>query len=79
MSQSFQVAGYDKQTELLTISHPLPASLAKMARSLARVGEDDDGGGIYPLEPQAAVTLGLKMQQGLNPDLYDWFLEPASD
>ena len=77
MSQTLQVSGYDKQTERLILSHPLPASLAPAARHLARVGDDDDGLGIYPLEAQAAVALGLQMQQKLNPDLYDWFLEPG--
>ncbi|MCX8255919.1 hypothetical protein RHAL1_04010 [Beijerinckiaceae bacterium RH AL1] len=79
MSQSLQVAGYDKRTERLSVCLPVPATLFETARSLASVGADDDGGGSYPLEPQAAVSLGLKMKQGLNPDLYDWFLEPRGD
>ena len=27
----------------------------------------------------AASTLGLHMGQTINPDLYDWFLEPAQN
>lgn len=74
---SYEIAGYDKQTERLQVRHRLSTSLVVAARDIAGVDENDDGVGSYPLEPSAAVALGLRMNQPLNPDLYDWFLEPA--
>ena len=79
MSLSLQVAGYDKQTERLSISHPVPQAMVGIAQSLAQVGADDDGEGAYFLEAHAALALGAKLDTKLNPDLYDWFLEPAHD
>lgn len=79
MNLSFQVAGYDKQTELLTVAHPVPSSLSDAAKKLAHVGAEDDGQGAYPLEASAALKLGLQMDAKLNPELYDWFLEPAQN
>ncbi len=74
---SLRVTGYDKQTERLSISHRVPEDVVALARDLAHVGANDDGEGAYPLDTTAAVTLSLRLEQKLNPDLYDWFLEPA--
>ncbi len=55
--------------------HEVKEAVEIEAKHLARVG--DDGLGVYPLEPHAAVALGVRIQEKLNPDLYDWFLEPG--
>ena len=77
MNVSLRVAGYDKQTERLSVEHELPSYAVDEARELAQIGADDDGLGAYPLAPAAAVILGLKIDHPLNVNLYDWFVEPA--
>ena len=77
MNVSLRVTGYDKSTEALTLEHPVPDAVVFEAQTLAHVDPSDDGWGSYPLEPSAAITLGLRMDWTLNVDAYDWFLEPA--
>ncbi len=77
MNVLLRVAGYDKQTECLSVEHKLPAYAIAEARDLAHIADDDDGFGAYPLAPAAAITLGLKIDYPLNVNLYDWFVEPA--
>ena len=77
MSVSLRVTGYDKLTEALVLEHPVPESAVSEAQSLAHVDLSDDGWGSYPLEPKAAVKLGVRMDWTLDVDAYDWFLEPG--
>ena len=72
-----QVSGYDKQTERLAVFHPVPDDLADAVRELARVGPLDDGEGAYPLDAATVLALGRRMGGDLDPNLYDWMLEPA--
>ena len=73
---TFQIAGYDKRTELLAIKHELPAERTTEARSLARMRSEDDGYGCYPLDAAAVHQIGNWLNGPLRFDLYDWFLEP---
>jgi hypothetical protein len=77
VSQAMQVSGYDKRTERLAVCYRLPGEIVSKARDLAHVAPDDDGEGAYRLEAAAAIALGRHMDTRLNPDLYDWVLEPA--
>ena len=73
-----KVAGYDKRTELLVVEHSVPSDRFDRVRALARLSPDDDGVGCYPLDDTAAVSVGLSIDRPLDPNLYDWFLEPAA-
>ena len=73
----FQIAGYDKETELLAVKHPLPAERAQDVRLLVHMSPEDDGCGCYPLDAAATREVGNWLRWPLRLDLYDWFLEPA--
>lgn len=74
---TFQIAGYDKRTELLAVQHALPVECVADVRSLVQIGPDDDGYGCYPLDAAAAHQIGNWLKWPLRVDLYDWFLEPV--
>ena len=74
---AFQIAGYDKRTELLAVQHPLPIERVSDVQSLVHMTPNDDGFGCYPLDAAAANQIGHWLEWPLQVDLYDWFLEPA--
>ena len=55
---AFQIAGYDKRTELLAVQHELPVERVSDVRGLARMEPGDDGYGSYPLDAAAAHQIG---------------------
>ena len=77
MNVLHKVAGYDKGTERLSVEHSVPDSHSESVRNLARLTPDDDGIGCYPLDPAAAVSIGMQIDRPLDTARYDWFLEPA--
>lgn len=78
MNVLHKVSGYDKRTEKLTFEHLVPEEKSQRVRALARLAQTDDGIGSYPIEPVAALKIGVQIDRQMDPELYDWFSEPAS-
>jgi hypothetical protein len=77
MNAVHRITGYDKRSERLALEYAIPDERLSEVRELARVPrEDADAAGSYPLDPEAASIVGLKIDKPLNVDAYDWFLEP---
>jgi hypothetical protein len=80
MSIAHRMTGYDKRTESLQIEHDIPNDRLGEVRVLAHVpSEDEDAVGSYPLNGTDARQVGWKLGKDINPDLYNWFVEPFAD
>ena len=77
MNVLHKVTGYDKRTERLSVEHLVPEGQSEIVRNLAHLTPEDDGIGCYPLDPAAAVSIGMQIDWPLDIARYDWFLEPA--
>lgn len=80
MTVVHRVSGYGKRSEFLEREHQVPPDLVEAARRLADAPPAfDEGPGSYPLDRRAVSALEDLLHVALNPELYDWFLEPSSD
>jgi len=80
MSVIHRITGYNKQTEMLEVEYDIPSERLNDVRAIAKVpATDADAIGSYPIEAGAAHRIARTIQQMIDLDRYDWFLEPFAD
>lgn len=78
MSVVHRVTGFHKVTERLESEADVPGPLVQEARRLAEAPPNfQEAPGAFPLDRKAVHRLSALLKVPMNPDLYDWFIEPV--
>ena len=80
MSITLQLAGYDKNTELLQVELAVPERSSDYVKLVAAVDPSDSNVlGVYRLTESQVVQIAGEINTPVNPKLYDYFLEAFED
>lgn len=80
MSITLQLAGYDRNSELLKVEYAVPERSASYVKQIAAVDPSDpDVLGAYPLTERQVTEIAGEINTPVNPKLYDYFLEAFED
>jgi hypothetical protein len=76
MSIVLQLAGYDKNTDLISVYYQVPPSVVDYVKQIAAVDANDpDVLGSYPVNDVMASKIAAEIKTPINPKLYNYFIE----
>jgi hypothetical protein len=74
------ITGYDRQTEELSVEHPVSPTDLAVIKEIAKVADTDpDALGSYPLSSAQLRAISAVIRAEFDTDRYDYFLEPFAE